>query len=193
MSINANFVRDTNELEGALLPVAQLVDPTTSTEEWPTAPMEAHVTTAHVSSREVPLAPVIPDGIFDPSQLDYVNLRQGEHVGRNAAQQEVEEIHRANRRVYAIDYNTQREIKDGNLFARQKNQAETAGALYTDLSTPFRGVKTTTSVPNTSPPSTTRPPIHGTFGKDYTVSEYNVGSYDTREYDISEYKSVYEG
>ena len=121
-------------------------------------------------------------------------LAHGERAGRMDNESQVEDINKANRKVHAINYFTQKQVAHGTRRAshlsRHENQQGWAGPT-TELSAAMSaavaaktGISTTTTAPSSKPV-----PPHG---KEYEVAEYDVKEYDTRDYEVSEYKSIYE-
>ena len=121
-------------------------------------------------------------------------LAHGERAGRMDNESQVEDISKANRKVHAINYFTQKQVAHGTRRAshlsRHENQQGWAGPT-TELSAAMSAAvaaKTGLTAATTAPSSKPVPP----HGKEYEVAEYDVKEYDTRDYEVSEYKSIYE-
>jgi len=197
MDRDKSRLRDEEELEGTLLlpealPVA-IDDETgddvpTTTVTTATAMPVSHFEYSSADKEEeeddIEVAPTIPTDGSD-FRLSKDAVARGVRKGRMHAEQEKEDIRRANRNVYAIDYNTREAIKHGNRYASEKKRAEDKGLTQTSWT---QGNEQYT--PQTWSPA---PEFYeGTYGSEYEVKEYDTGAYDTKDYDVSEYKSVYE-
>jgi hypothetical protein len=137
---------------------------------------------------DVPSAQVIEDAIPIPSadssrapEHDRRVASLATHRGLMQAEQELEEIQRANREVGAIQYFANARVQEANRAAAIQNRAEEMGLKKIS--------KTEKYVP---PPAKKEEFYAGTFGKEYEVSDYETRDYETRDYGTSEYKSVYD-
>lgn len=141
---------------------------------------------------------VVEDAVAIPSGEDiYSGARTNErlvtdlatHRGRMMAEQELEDIQRANVNVRAQNYFARAAVDEANRAARNRIQLDDGNKHTTTTDFSMEAEKLIAKQINGQKQT---PAIQGTFGKDYEVSDYDVSDYDTKDYDISTYKSVYE-
>ena len=169
-----SFQRDTSELEGALLPHAQIVY-----DEDENA-VDSTLTTAETS---LPEATALPGGVFRSNEF-----QEGAWEGRLKSQEEIDAVRRESQRAAAIEQHTRREINEANMFARQRNQAEESGATQTSLSLQNNKMPENEKKSNSNQKNAKQNKPAG-----YQFGSYKIGQgYDVKSYDVNEYKSVYD-
>jgi hypothetical protein len=192
--------RDPEELEGTLLlPTAHSVPhgnlddgvPMASTTVATAVPMTYFEYDQDTSEKQNEI--VVEQAFALPSYDEFSNDPQRERdtlalaqlKGRIQTDGEIEEIKRASRESFAINYQTTEQIKEANRLAAATKRKEELGMLQTSVTIPKEG--------HVSPVNTKAPEFYkGSYGKDYEVGEYTTSEYDTSDYDVKEYKSVYE-
>lgn len=208
--------RDTRELEGTLLPIAQVVARSPAGGQ---TSIEASVTEASVQpvtffqypkasqqdntsgggekeSDTLITAPNIPVS-YDPlrSRPDHGAqvIQSAARRGLMDAEQEMEDIRRANQQVYSKNYGTAAQIDNANRRANVVNrQEESRVRKYAETTTIPLPELDSSKIAKESVKTSPTEFYEGTYGKEYTVSEYEVGTYETKEYETKEYKSIYE-
>ena len=190
-----NFLRELNELEGALfVPTAVPVAAPPSGHDSEDAatihllPDDAVAYDYH-EEEETSEAPTLPSSssLHNPLR-DKAQIRRATQRGRLETDLEAEVIQRGNRRVHAINYWNEQDVMRANQLAASLNRKEEGCLLQTSDTVLREHVVGEPSCPSSGSPE----PYKGTAGREYDVSNYDVTSYDTKEYDVSEYKSVYE-
>lgn len=195
--------RDPEELEGSLLlPTAHAVPHdnldnsipmarTTEAAALPTTYFEYDTALADATDKEDEV--VVEEAVALPSYDEFANepqrdrntLAQANRKGHIQTEEEIQEIQRANRESFAINYHTKDQIKEANRLAAATKRKEELGMLQTSATIPKEKYV---------PPATVKAPefYEGSYGKDYEVQDYETADYDTAEYETKEYKSVYE-
>jgi hypothetical protein len=191
-------VRDRDELEGALLPVAQAIRseqqediPTTTLGGVPVAaatPMSYFVYDS-VPEEEIQVvrdASVIPsaDQLLPSEEAQRSLFAYGERAGRIDNDMQKEDIQKANQQVNSINYFTKQQVDHANQRALRLSLEERHGPR------PTNELAGAAARPALAQDSQTKTPT--AYGKDYDVAEYQTSEYQTNEYGISEYKSIYE-
>jgi hypothetical protein len=154
----------------------------------------------------VPLAPeygyIVEDAIAVPGEDGIPSAVQGSgrvvinratRRGLISAEQELEDIQRANANVWAQNYYARAAVNEANRLSRNRTQLDnlvshnssTTSDRSSDRDEKLIKESISSRVNKSAGPQ-------GTFGQDYEVSEYDVTEYATRDYDVSNYKSVYE-
>ena len=198
--------RDRDELEGTLLPVAQAV-PAVDNSSSTTVPLVAASATPasyfayndaianneaaeQQTIQDASAVPLSPPTAHDNSQLLRTQLAHGQRAGAIDNEAQIQDIHRGNRRVHALNYFTSLQVEAANRRAQQLSQAENvagwAGPQHDLPAANKEGVDTTAQKKKEAPKA------EGTFGKEYQVGQYEIKEYDTSDYQISEYKSMYD-
>ena len=189
--------RSMDEIEGSLLPVARQIQGITQVLDidgqgaMAATPIEtfdydAAIAAEAQAEREPLVAHPIPssnshnpDSIADDSRTA---VKHAERSGRQRAEEELEAIRNANRKVHAHNYFEQQEFRAANEKAQQRN-AE-------GLQLPSPPASATASLTSSTTSSQKAEPKHHDPG--YQVQEYQIGKYETSSYDVQEYKSVYD-
>jgi hypothetical protein len=205
-------LRDVDELEGTLLPIAQqvLFDNDDDNTIMMTAPTAAPVQVFHYDSNEesqqqhqlqqeedtgtTRIAYPIPtrrgdggrphntDSISDDSKLA---VKHAEHTGLIRSEEELDAIRRARTKVYSENYYERQAIQLANQNAQRRDK-EGLQVMVQSKSTSKAANSVADGGPNTS----------GECGMDvgHDVQEYQIGetSYETTDYHIAEYKSIYD-
>lgn len=168
------------------LPTARLISPTDQEQGYASA-----VSFAPEYGFIVENAIAVPseDGILSSSDVQ----RNGRTVtnlatrrGRMSAEQELEDIQRANMNVRAHNYFVRADVDEANRLLLNHIQL---GDLSRNYTIPMDSKKVVTKPINSH---SQQAALQGTFGKDYEVSNYDVNEYSTKDYEVSTYKSVYE-
>jgi len=141
--------------------------------------------------REAPTIPSYYDGCtgYNPQrERDAALLVTRDGLAKT--DDEIVDIGKQNRNVYAKNYFVRQDVEVANQRAAVLKRAEETGRTQTSAlaAKDLKG-----GVP--PPPAPKEDPEHfqGTYGKEYEVAEYQSGyNYDTTEYDVAEYKSIYE-
>jgi hypothetical protein len=203
-SVVATFVRDEEELEGALLPVATHIQ--IDEEPLPVAfaavsmsQFEYDAALAAEQQEEEQIAYSIPqndrDAIADDSRS---RVKLAQRTGLIASEQEREAISRANRKVFAHDFHAQEAVRAANHIARQKdrkgqanlnNLAKRKNQIGLEGTPPQQAREEEINVPASE---TTKPKEQGYKVGGYQVHEYGTTDYEASDYQTSEYKSVYD-
>ena len=187
--------RSLDEIEGSLLPIARQIQGVTQvmdidghgameavpvqTFDYDTAiAAEAAAEQEPLVAHPLPTSGHNPDSIADDSRNA---VKHAERTGVQRAEEELEAIRRANRKVHAHNYFEQQEFAAANQKARQRNQEGL------QLETPPTNASLTSST--TSQHDETKQQHHD---PGYHVQEYKIGEYQTSSYDVKEYKSVYD-
>lgn len=195
-----SLLRASSELEGTLLlptarPVSDKEDdlergsapPLTMATACPDSYFDYNQDEEKKASETIIVAPTIPtvDQQLHNSLRDRMQLSRAAQKGLIDADQEMEEISKANRKVNAINYFTKQQIREAELKGKTLNVMEETGQTQTSKTVPL-------DAPVPEPVKVDQEHFEGTFGKEYDVSSYEIGTYDTTEYEVSAYKSVYE-
>jgi hypothetical protein len=197
--------RDPEELEGTLLVPTALAVPhdnldhsipmasTTAATALPTTYFEYDAALADADSTEKQQEIVVEEAVAIPSYNEFTNdphrerdtLAQANRKGMIQTEEEIEEIKRANRESFAINYHTRDQIKEANRLAAATKRKEELGMLQTSATIPKVDYV---------PPATVKAPefYEGSYGKDYEIAEYETTNYETADYETTEYKSVYD-
>lgn len=137
---------------------------------------------------------IVEDAIAIPneegisSDIQMINgravMNQATRHGRMLAEQELEDIQRANVNVRAQNYFAEAAVNEANRLARHRTQLDNLNMniAYTADTSAIKPIDNHTQ----------HAAIQGTFGQDYEVSSYNVAEYSTKDYEVSSYQSVYE-
>lgn len=185
------MLRDEEELEGALLPVASQIG----------GPSGAIVSAAPIGGFEYGSLVEVEEGEEQQEQVAYAipqasrdaiaddsmpAIKRAEVKGLIAADTEKEAIGKGERRIFARDYYTQQAVENANRIARDRDGQglqlpETSCSLPTLVDGPSEN-------PSETPTQKSGYKVGG-----YEVNEYQFGiDYETQDYAISEYKSVYD-
>jgi hypothetical protein len=174
----ARFLREEEELEGTLLPVAT---PIIGNFEYETAMVEEQEQVAY------PI-PQISDNtaVSDDSRP---RVRQAQRTGRMAAEEENEAIRKANRKVFAHNYHEKEALRNANDIARERDRD---GLRMKEDEFQIRAQEEEKRI-SEAKSSESKPKAAGYQVGGYAVKDYQFGGdYDTSEYQASEYKSVYD-
>eukprot|EP00536_Pseudo-nitzschia_multiseries_P014544 jgi/Psemu1/311108/fgenesh1_kg.721_\ len=192
-------VRDVDELEGALLPVAtEVVEGGPGNETIPTTTQVFDYDAAFSLERqqreqeEFGEAIAIPDngnrlnyaGVSDDSKT---TVSKAEQTGRIRSEEELEYIRKNRSKILPRDYHEANSFKSANARAKQRNkeglqvQSDHLEAFTERLLPEKLKVKEQNAAKMETP-----------VKKGYQVNEYNCMTYDTSEYEVTEYKSIYE-
>lgn len=211
MSNPTQVLRDEEELEATLLPVATRLEGNQQYANAATAtalPLDYfnYDTALAEEARQVHVAPALPeryDGTIVDEQ-DSQRLKLAQRSGLIAAEAEKVAIRKADLRGYAQGYHEQDRIQAANRNARERNrqglqmktdqqeQARLARCEAQREEEEFDLQIQQESNSNTKSNSSKKPTSGYAVGGGYQTSEYQVGSYDTNEYQVSQYKSVYD-
>lgn len=186
-------LRDPDELEGSLLPTAQLFHGEQDDSVQSASSLLPSATRVSISegpfSGEDTIAVPIPSLERPNDPNEKILFEQGTITGKIQAEDEKAEIQKASRDVHAINYHVKEQISAANRVAQEKKYLEDSGQVqtsYTDATTAIqehKKVQTPSSVEAR----------HGTYGKEYEVKEYKVKEYKSgNDYVFSDYKSVYD-
>lgn len=199
----AMAVREMDELEGSLLPVATevvecgpgntVIPTTTQVFEYDAAEQEQW------GEGELREAIVVPG---NGNQLNYAGVSDDSkttvgkagQTGKIRSEEELETIRKNRQRIYAQNYHEENAFKAANARAKERDRE---GLQVKDdrLRSDFTEEKL---------PETLRKKLQldgtsdGKSNKDqatklgYQVSEYDCGNYETGDYEVTEYKSVYD-
>lgn len=198
-----SLLRDSSELEGALLPTAQAVvfdeeadDKTPmATVAFDYSDRQNNILHDEYAER-IPLAPTIPNfetnsAVISDERLQRQLIAEAARRGEIDAEEEKERIQKLNRDVYARNYYEREQVRRANELAAKRNRLEKAGAI--DNSSEVAANASKIPQPSSQPPAVKAPEYYpGTYGAEYEVSKYEVESYETSDYEVSEYKSLYE-
>lgn len=187
----ASGPRDTDELEGTLLPpVAVPVDENPNQMATAAVPVTAFVYTnensLNTADAEIPTAPFLP--LYQDSQtrqeVEQQALVKGKRRGKMEAETEKEEIGKASRETYAKNYHATRKVEVANEEARRRN----AQGVQVD-----QDRYTTAQGPNPKKKEEEEYAFQSSYKNGYEVKEYETTEYQTSDdYEVSEYKSVYD-
>ena len=197
--------RDPEELEGTLLVPTALAVPndnldnsipmasTTAATALPTTYFDYETALADADSTEKEHEIVVEEAVALPSYNEFTNdqhrdsntLAQANRKGMIQTEAEIQEIKRANRESFAINYHTSDKIKEANRLAAATKRKEELGMLQTSATIPKEEYV---------PPASVKAPefYEGSYGKDYEIAEYETADYETTDYEPIEYKSVYD-
>lgn len=183
----ARMLRDEEELEGALLPVASQIG----------GPSGATVSAAPIGRFEYGSLAEVEEGEGQQEQVAYAipqasrdaiaddsmpAVKRAEVKGLIAAETEKEAIGKGERRIFAKNYYTQQAVENANRIARDRD-GQGLQLPETSCSLP-----TLVDGPSETPTQKSGYKVGG-----YEVNEYQFGNdYETQDYAISEYKSVYD-
>jgi hypothetical protein len=196
--------RDPEELEGTLLlPTAHAVHidnhdssvpmaSTTAATALPTTYFEYDTALADSTEKQDEI--VVEEAVALPSyneltsndpHRDRNTLARAQRKGRIQTDEEIEEVKRANRESFAVNYHIKDQIKEANRLAAATKRKEELGMLQTSATIPKEEYV---------PPAKVKAPefYEGSYGNDYEVQEYETSEYETTEYETTEYKSVYD-
>lgn len=199
----AMAVREMDELEGSLLPVAtEVVERGPGNTVIPTMTRVFEYDAADQVQREgddLEEAIVVPD---NGSQLNYAGVSDDSkttvgkagQTGKIRSEEELEIIRKNRRKIYAQNYHQVNSFKAANARAKERDRE---GLQVKDdrLRSDFTEEKL---------PETLREKLQldgtadGKSNKEqpaepgYQVSDYDCGNYETNDYDVTEYKSVYD-
>jgi len=193
-------IRDMDELEGVLFPVATAAVGSSSQQNSSmTTPLIPNAEA--VFDYDTALAREQQQQIQDNSEVILDNAKQLNHAGVSddskstvgrarrtgiiRSEEELESIRRANRRAFSQNYHEKNSIKNANEFAKERdrqglqmksnnNQVEEHKRMLSETKTPPLKIE------KEQPPET------------YEMKEYDCGNYETRSYEVEEYKSVYD-
>jgi hypothetical protein len=206
--VTAQILRDEEELEATLLPVATPLDEgnqhanaAATLTALPVDYFNYDTALAEEVQQEL-VAPALPeryDGtIFDEQDSQRVKVAQ--RSGLIAAQEEKEAIRKADLRGYAQSYHEHNRIQTANKNAKQRDQQglqmrndqqeqERLARYHAQKEQETFNLQ----IQQESSNSSSKNPSSGyTVGGGYQTSEYQVGSYDTSDYQVSQYKSMYD-
>ncbi len=172
-----------------------------SDEELPTARLISPADQGFVNA--VPLAPeygyivedaiAVPDEDGIPSAVQVsgssVTNRATRH-GLVSAEQELDDIQRANANVWAQNYYARAAVNEANRLSRNRTQLD--NLVSRDSSTTGDLDQNGKSIKKSISSQLKSAGLQGTFGQEYEVSDYDVTEYATKDYDVSTYNSVYE-
>lgn len=185
-------VRDIEELEGALLPVATQIQEQPNIEN-PAVPIAyfEYEETAFVEEPDS-VAHSLPQNeraaIADDSKI---RVKLAEQRGKILSETEKEAIRNMNRQAFSKNYFTKQEMKAANQKAKYR---DAEGLQIADRDS----VITTSSQPSLAEEAVTRSTIDATGDQNqekggYEVEEFSFGdSYEIKDYDVQEYRSVYD-
>ena len=202
----APTVREYDELEGTLLPTAELVEPsgqpndtthvaTVLSIDGPApAGRSSHVPQQQQQEEEIRYAPVIPSDhhsnnnhhcYYETNALHnsarHAHLLQtGEHRGRLLNEQEREDVRRNARDIRAKNYQEEQALNEANQRARQRQGQEDAGFVQTTMDMEYNNNDNNAS--GTNDPTIAMPPRTMTD----TTTNHNTGTFG-HEYEVSEY------
>jgi hypothetical protein len=214
MSNNATIVRDMEELQGALLPVATEVAYQNNQNSGVTATASATVIPSveavfdyaaslcneqqqqqqQAEESASDEAVVVPD---NANQLNYggvsddskPTVSRAQREGRIRSEEELESIRRANRKVYSQNYRERNSVKSANEWAKLRDRE---GLQITNDHIEEQLALSEKSKKDSHPPPSAPKKEFEYETKGYQTKEYDCGTYETNDYDISEYKSVYD-
>jgi len=179
--------RDTDELEGALLPPVAV--PVDENAQLATAavPVTAFVyddgvTDAQADIATAPFLPMYQDG-ESRNQVERQAIAKGKRRGKIEAESEKDEIGKASREQYAKNWHARRQVEVANEEARRRNQQGVQ--VEVDKYTVERSNGKEVEKQDLAFPSA--------YPNGYDVAEYETTEYKTDDsYEVAEYKSVYD-
>jgi len=194
-TLSARAVRDEDELEGTLLPVATQIIPDVPNIENPAVPLASfEYDTAIVvewQQQQENVAFSIPQnvrGAVADDSRSRVKLAQSK--GLIAAEEEKDAIRNSNREVFSKDYFSQQAFQAANHNAKLR---DSQGLQLPDTSSPSLSVQAGKNEKNAEGQREQLKKSGGYQVGGYKVKEYSSGSdYETHNYDIPEYRSVYD-
>lgn len=197
-------VRDVDELEGTLLPVAtevsecssgnHVVPTTTQVFDYDAAIVHKH---QQLQQEEEELeAIVIPD---NANQLNYAGVSddsrttvsKAERTGRIRSEEELEYIRKNNSKIFSQNYHETNAYKSANARAKQRDK-EGLEVKNDHLESRFTKIKLTEKLQSSRDKEENARKSEKPIQKGYQVKEYDCGAYDTSEYEVKEYKSIYD-
>lgn len=217
-----NFVRDRDEIEGALLlPEAHLVDTNDEgqykgSDNLPTAVVATTTTTTITTPPKATACTTIPrtavalvprrTACHDDNTVKQM-LAQAERRGQIEAEVENEAVQRINTNVNAINYFESKRVEAANEIAQYKNQIEEQIVGGQIPSVPCELVDSSSITTKKTiekqrqeenerrKQKTNQEEFDGTYGKGgYEIPDYEIAEYNftTTDYETTEYKSVYD-
>jgi TolA-binding protein len=193
--------RNQDELEGTLLlPTATAVMNTVVLGAVPTQHFEYAQVVASIPEQEMmdisdlPTAPLVPkyDNLKSREQIASQKKAIGELRGFQQAELEKEQIARADRETFAINYHANRQVQLANENARRRDMhgAEIQKDTWFGKE---KDHKMEAGLAAAAPTTTTEPAFATPKDGGYEVAEYQFGGYAAgSDYEVSEYKSVYD-
>ena len=211
--VTARILRDEEELEATLLPVATRLEDNNQRANANAAtttalPLDYFTYDTALAAEEVQvqqerIAPTLPgryDGTIVDEQ-DSQRVKVAQRSGLIAAEEEKVAIRKAGLRGYAQGYHEQNRIQTANKNAKQRDQQGLQiknDQQEQERLTRYHAQKEEEEFDlkiqqESSSSSGIKNPSTGyNVGGGYQTSEYQVGSYDTSEYQVSQYKSMYD-
>lgn len=183
--------RDTDELEGTLLPpTAVPVDenPQLAAAAVPvTAFLYDENQDAVTAETDIPTAPFLPldQGEQSREEKEQQAITMGKRKGKIQAESEKQGIGKASGESFAKNWHAKRQVERGNEEARRRNQEGVQ----------VKEDKYTVERPDEKKGSAEKEDyaFQSTYKSGYDVAEYETTDYRASDdYDVSEYKSVYE-
>lgn len=194
-------LRDREELEGTLLPVANAVPVVSQPDDLPVATATATLIDYAQSApgtTAARLAPFMSDEDMVPSNYpDQNRYRRGDdeqmaalatHTGRMDARIERQVVRQADSRTAAYNAQQDQGVAVANFTAHQENRWEQANRTVPIATPPVE----VTALEDAKKKEEESGYAFGTGKGGYEVREYEVTEYSTGTYETSEYKSVYD-
>jgi hypothetical protein len=206
--VYAQLLRDEEDLEATLLPVATRLDGNQANATTATAlPLDYfnYDTALAEEAQHELIAPSLPER-YDGTLIDEQDsqlVKVAQRSGLIAAAEEKEAIRKADLRGYAQSYHEQNRIQTANKNAKQRDrqglqmkndqQEQARLARYHAQKEEEEFTLQIQQESSRSSSSSSKKPTSGyKAGGGYQTSDYQVESYDTKEYQVSQYKSVYD-
>ena len=206
MSTDANMttaiiIRDEEELEGALLPVAthiRIEEEPSSVPAVPITHFEYETALAAEVQQQEQVAYTIPQNSKDTVSDDSRSrVKLAQRTGVISAEEERDLIRKANRKVFSHDYHQQEAVRVANQIAKKidrKGQANLTNLVrnrnQVEIPPPPQQAKEEEELAHEE----SHPKSQGYKVGGYQMNDYQFGTtdYDTNDYQTSEYKSVYD-
>lgn len=136
-------------------------------------------------------------GTFPSCNNEEAQQRQqfalAERTGRIDNDLQKQDIQKVNRKAYAMNYFTKKQMEEANRRASRLSRQEQRQGGWKGPKSELANLQSVAAATAAkSDNKDTQSKQAGTFGKEYDVKEYDVKDYDTNNYEISEYKSIYE-